>query len=486
MKVYVDESSAGAGKTRRSINNITRKPCKVLMITERKNSFCELEDRILEGALRAGTRPLLRTIHSGTENRGCSVTKEVEELPDRYVDCDHIIAIATHSALLRCDFSRFAGWSIVIDEVPAFLDFEERLTHLDSAYFQRHYALEHVGGQWHAITLTAAGRTLSVADVRADQSHSHLSVFHARVAEASREASKRHVLCNLPDWTAMAARGVKWCWASVFSLRQLEAFDRVELLGNRFSSDIGSVLTKFFDSDEVEWVALPSLERVRPFVHRNVDINYFSTRPSSRSWFESPNGQEVLKEIGAFLAAVLPARNSIWTANDNSDNESDRPSAKRLLALPPADYLSPKQAGTNLYQGISDAAMIYSAKPCPNLRGLLLALGIDSKVWTRSIEFEAILQFMTRTSVRDPSNATPVQLWVFDCDQAAYLKDYFDGLSHVTANVAHVALQIDIPAKKAGGRPRITRTPEEHAAWREEQRQKDADRKRLARGKKAA
>ena len=295
MRVYVDESPAGAGKTFRTINNITRGRCKVLLITERKDSFQELEDTIRISADRAGTQPAVRQIHGGTENRGSSVTKEVEELPARYADCNHVIAIATHAALLRCDFSGFAGWIIVIDEVPAFLDFEEKLTHLDSAYFERHYALEQVGGQWNAVTLTFPGHDLSVADVRADQSHSHLSVFHARVSEASREESKRHVLCNLPDWAAMANRKVKWCWASVFSLRQLEAFDRVELLGNRFSSDIGSKLTQFFDRDDVEWISLPSLKDARLFRCRSVTINYFSNRPASRSWFETPDYSNKLR-----------------------------------------------------------------------------------------------------------------------------------------------------------------------------------------------
>jgi hypothetical protein len=454
-------------------------PCRVVLITERKESFDELDKVIRDAARRLGTRPVIRHVHGDMENRGNSVTKEIEELPCRHADCDHIIVIATHAALLRSDFSGFAGWRIIIDEVPGFLDFEEKLTHLDAAYFARYYHLEPVSDQWCAVTLTDAGHDLSVADVRADQSHSHLGVFHARVSEASRVGAMRHVLCNLPDWAAMTNRKVKWCWASVFSLRQLEAFERIELLGNRFRSDIGSKLTQFFDGDGVEWVALPPLGLVRHFSHRQVEINFFSERPAARSWFEAADGQRVLAEIGKYLLGVLPKNNSIWTTNGTSSHQCPPP--KQLLGLSEADYLTPKQAGTNRFQAISHAAVIYAAKPCPNLRGLLIALDIDPDMWTRSVEFEAILQFVTRTSIRDPNNATPVRLWVFDGAQALYLKEYFDGLPHVTSTVSKVALPLDIRAKQSGGRPAISRTPVEQAVWDAERRRKDAERKRRMR-----
>ena len=126
MKVYVDESQAGMGKTFRAIDRITREPCKVLLITERKSSFDELAQVIRTAASRNGTKPFVRHIHSDNDNRGMSVRKEIEVVPERHAHAPHTILIATHAALMRSDFSGFAGWEIVIDEVPAFLDFEEK------------------------------------------------------------------------------------------------------------------------------------------------------------------------------------------------------------------------------------------------------------------------------------------------------------------------------------------------------------------------
>jgi len=479
VKVYYDDSPTGVGKTTRAITTLCRRPCKALFITERKNAFDELEGEMRRVAAHMGTRPLIRRVHSDPSNRGGSVVEEIEALPDRYAGCSHLIVIATHAALLRSDFSDFAGWRIVIDEVPAFLDFEEKRTHLDASFFERHYALEQVTGRWHAITLTEAGHTITAADIRADQSHAHLGVFHARVIEASRPGAKRVVLSNLADWREMADRKVQWCWASVFSLRELAAFDRVELLGNRFRSDIGSILADWLEVEEVEWEPLPPLTSARRFEHRPLTIHYFFNRPASKSLFGTDQGKAALAAIGQHLATVLPKAHSIWTANDTA--EPGAPTPKALLGLPENDYLTPRQAGTNRHMGVSHAAAIYSAKPSSNLRGLLMALNLDPVIWTRSVEFETILQFVTRTSVRDPANGTPVHLWVFDREQATYLKSYFDTLAHVAATMEHVSLGLELSPPAKGGAPVVVVTPEQKEQQKARRRAKDAERKRRKR-----
>jgi hypothetical protein len=483
VKVYYDESTTGAGKTARAIASLCRQPCKALFITERKAAFDELERDFQRAARHAGTCPLIRLVHGDTTGRGGSVVNEIEGLPERYESVSHVIVIATHAALLRSDFSEFYGWRIIIDEVPAFLDFEEKRTHLDAEFFERHYALECVKDRWHAVSLTAAGHAISTADIRADESHAHLGVFHSRVKEASRPEAKRVVLTNLSDWGEMGERKVQWCWASVFSLRELAAFDRVELLGNRFRSNIGSILTEWLEVEDVEWVAIPLLTNARRFERRPLTIHYFSERRASKSLFGSEQGQAALAEIGQYLAKVLPQSHSIWTANDTS--ELGAPTPKSLLGLPEPDYLTPRQAGTNQHMSVSYAAMIFSAKPSANMRSLLSALGIENEAWTRSVEFETILQFMTRTSVRDPVNSTPVELWVFDREQAAYLRDYFNDLGHVAVKMCRASLELDLSPASKGGRPPARRTPDEQEAWRAERRRKDAARKRISR-KKAA
>ena len=133
VKIYYDDSPAGAGKTERAIGKMVCDKRKTIFVTERRESFAELEGRIRAKAEAIGARPTVLQVHSGLDLRSGSVTQEVEDLPDRCADYVHVIVLITHAALLRSNFARFADWHIVIDEVPAFLDFEEKVTHLDSA-----------------------------------------------------------------------------------------------------------------------------------------------------------------------------------------------------------------------------------------------------------------------------------------------------------------------------------------------------------------
>ena len=487
MKIEVDESPMGSGKTHRATNEAVSTPSKTLFITERIDRFEELDRDIKLAAAERGTNPLVIRIQSKPHDRGNSVSREIERLPYDYLLHRHVIVLATHSAMLRSDFSGFQGWQIIVDEVPQFLDFEEKHTHLDSHFFEQHYELQTACEGWSVVKLREDTPSITPATVRGCESHEHLAVFHRRVEEASRPAASRYVLCNLSCWDEMADAKVTWCWASAFSLWELQAFDRIVLLGNRFRRDIGSVLSERLSDAPVEWIALPEIRRDKAFVHRSVRINYFSDRrQASRSLFESSEGEEMLSKIGDYLARALPHGQSIWSANATAAKLGGKPPriALQTGGLSPDSWLPPRQAGTNLHSRVSHAAMIYSAKASANLRGLLQLLGISHELWTKSVEHEAICQFMTRTSVRDPDNASPVHFWVFDQAQARYLKEYFDGLDHVSASIAHVADGPAIPAIAKSGPKVAHRTPEQQVEFQNAKRRKDAERKRKDRAMK--
>lgn len=489
MKVFLNESPPGSGKSYQAIEESVRELRKVLFITERIEQFDELAQDMLWAAARHATTPTIRRIHSSPGYRGNSVSRKIESLPEEYADFDHVIVIATHAAMLRSDFSDFSGWQIIVDEVPQFLDFEEKQTHLDAAFFLQHYNLDDLGDGWSAVTLKKKEDydEVSAADVRADESHAHLAVFHARVIEASKEGSTRFVICNLPAWQDMANRKVKWCWASTFSLWELEPFDRVTLLGNQFRSDIGSIMSQALSVKPIEFIELPPARHPEEFMQRRVHIHYFSDgRGSSRACFESDAGQQMLREIGAYLAKNIPQDGFIWSANDtvSRDDLMSPRQAMQSSGLAASRYLLPRQAGTNAHKGVSHAAMIYAAKPPPNLVSFLRKFSVPDELWTASVERETVLQFMTRTSVRDPGNAAPVHLWVFDRQQALYLKEHFDRLDYT---VASMELLDDGPAipelAKRGPKP-ATRSPEEQEAFDAERRRRDAERNRRNRARK--
>jgi hypothetical protein len=488
MKVYYDDSYAGAGKTERAIKEMVRVKRKTLFFTERIESFDELERRINKQAGIDGTAPIIDKVYSAQTDRLGSVSRQIEALPERHQHHDHVIVIATHAGMLRSDFSAFRDWHVIVDEVPQFVDYEEKRTHLDAAFFKTHYELEAANGAWCFVRPTPAGSALSIADVLTDQSHNHLAVFHRRVLEATPESSNRCVLVNLPSWDAMSDRKVQWCWASAFTLKELEHFETVTVLGNRFRSDVGALISQKMGLDNIEWEALPRPSAKRCFQFRPVHISYFSeTRSASRYLFESEAGQVMLREIGARLAKELSGLGHIWTANEREKGSTSAPRPKALLqgaGMDASKYLTPRQAGTNRHMGVSHAAAIFAAKASPNLVALLDVLGIDREAWERSVEHETILQFVTRTSVRNPDDSSPVRLWVFDREQALYLKHYFDGLGFASATISLVSDGPVIPAMGKRGREPTVYTPSEQEQRKEAERAKARERKRRSRARK--
>lgn len=101
MKVYYDQSPAGAGKTGRQIDEITKEPCKVLFVTERIESFHELEMRINAQAARNVSIPIIDTVHSDGSERLGSVSRQIEALPDRHRRHDHVVVLATQALYLK-------------------------------------------------------------------------------------------------------------------------------------------------------------------------------------------------------------------------------------------------------------------------------------------------------------------------------------------------------------------------------------------------
>jgi hypothetical protein len=213
-----------------------------------------------------------------------------------------------------------------------------------------------------------------------------------------------------------------------------------------------------------------------------VHISYFSNqRRASRNLFISEKGRVMLAGIAHRLAQELAGHEHIWTANNPKIVAITPRMSLESGGLDAAQYISPRQAGTNSYRAISHAAIIYSAKASPNLVSLLHVLGIDREEWERSVEYETILQFATRTSVRDEGNSSPVHLWVFDREQALYIQEYFDGLPYVTATMAQVEDAPAVPKEGQRGRKTVVRTPQEQEEYERERRAKDAARQRRKR-----
>ena len=133
------------------------------------------------------------------------------------------------------------------------------------------------------------------------------------------------------------------------------------------------------------------------------------------------------------------------------------------------------------------AAMIYSARPSDNVRAVLGSVGVTPEEWTATTEWEAILQFVTRTSIRDVASGAEATVYVFDRQQADFLLSYFASQPHMIARGKYVDLGLDLDKDKAGPKPR-TYSPDEIEARQADRRVKKAqyERARRARNKAGA
>lgn len=488
MDVTVNDAPPGSGKTFQAINRMISFPARYLFVPERKETIRTIAEECRQYADLRGRHVQVWPVISGelpaSHN---SVREAVEALPNLYRDEPHVVAIITHTALMMSDLSDFQGWHIVIDEIPAVLTVQEVQTLKDTAFFADHYTLEPLDGyaDWSIVGLTPQGRRLTSRHLYQDDSHRHLRSFHSRVLESDAHDCRR-VVCNLSDWdqmgdvteTVSGKIGRQWVWGSLFTLSALEAFATVTILGNRFSESLSyKLLVEAAANDglDVRWTFRRSARPI-PWARRAVSVLYFSDRRASRYHLMSETGRVHIARIDAFLADSMSTA-SIWSTNGSF--------AVSFSRLSRANFQPPKQAGSNEFIGCNEAAIIYSAKASPNVRGLLSCHGVSEADWTSTNEHETVLQFLTRTSLRDPNSSEPVTLYVYDRAQADYVGERLGSLSHVDLTVSHVDLGV-CTAQRPRGRKPVALSAVESEARKEARRAYRAEWARKCRAKGGA
>ncbi|SOB86743.1 hypothetical protein SAMN06297144_1852 [Sphingomonas guangdongensis] len=473
MRVTVDEAAPGSGKTFRAINDAISFKGKYLFVTERRHAIRAVAGEVRASALQRGRNLVVEPLSSDED--GINVRESVEYLPSKYAGEHHIIAVISHAALLMSDLTDFDGWHLIIDETPAVLAIQEVRTLRDAAFFHQHYDLAELDGYqtWSTVSPTGAGKALTSRHLFHDDSHRHLRAFHGRVLE-SHASGNRKVVCSLSDWDQMtesvefddgSKKARQWVWGSLFTLNAVTVFTSVLILANRFSESLTyKLLNEAAKTDglALEWV---TRRTTRPIVweKRRVNVVYFSDRNASRFHFASEGGRENLQRIDSYLASRIDQERFIWSVNESI--------ASSFTSLPAARRLRIKQAGSNEFAGCNQAAVIYSAKPSPNIEGLLKVHGVTAEDWRITNEFEVILQFVTRTSIRDPRSAEEVTLYVYDIDQASYLLHQLALLDHVEVTFEKADVAINDQKKRRGRKPRELTEAEvaERAARRREQ-----------------
>lgn len=292
--------------------------------------------------------------------------------------------------------------------------------------------------------MTKRDSGVDVAALALDDGLQVLRPFHRRVDDP-----RRKVFVDVREWEELSVRRRRMSWFSVWSPNELRAFDAVFMLGNDL---MNSVTVRLWREHwpEVEWQPM-QVER-RAFLPRRVIITCFADgHVGNRKLFGSDQGKKNLTAIARYLQRVPPEQ-MIWTCN--------KPEIALLQPLLDAEWLTPKKAGSNAYSGRNHVAALYSSKPDDSMRLVLKALRLEAEHYVGTNEYETILQFVCRGSIREPGDQRDFHIYVYDIMQAEYLQSYFrerasDYVIWVDVEVVDLGFATDVRDTKRGRRPKV-------------------------------
>ncbi|AXB77877.1 hypothetical protein [Novosphingobium sp. P6W] len=424
---------------------------------------------IAAAAARVGiTPPIIRVIKSALdrfdEEGTLTVRQDIARVPNELQFARHVVIIITHEALKSADWSSFAGWHLVVDEIPNLWDHELRRTPAHAAHFQAHYGLERVVGTSFSI-VSAKPNAPSLADYQNDATASTWANFHKRIT------SGHGVYVNIHDWREMALRNATWSWYSVWDIHELASFSEVWIVGNAFEHSVTyGLITALFctpanPEHQVTFESLPTTVTAHEWAKRSVRIRYFAKDHNAGSflWHDDASPYKDAQHRWAdWIAANSDDDNHYWTAN-----------LRHVTAWKgkiPGQAISPKIAGSNEYRDLTTVSVCYSAKGNPAEISALKLFGITPAMVTRSREMEDLIQIVFRSSLRVADDTRPVDIRVYDLSQAEFLKSYFEVAGFpFEVDLEHVDIGLDDVARKSLKQHRLDRKLERCATEAERQ-----------------
>lgn len=382
----------------------------------------------------AGLPPSAEVVTISTATHAGSVRRALAEAADLHRDRQHVVVVCTHAALTTSDLSGYAGWTLLIDEVPTVVACGTWRTGASLAQFRDNYALAPVpgGGGWSRVAVRADAP--GTAMVAADDLVGGMAAFHRRAL------SRSGVYANLSAWEEMES-GAAWSWWSVWEASELAAFDRVLLVGNAFSHSLSKRLMEERPGEghrvRFERFALPWGRR--PQAPRRVAIRCFTEHPGATTfWANNPDGQRCIRAVAEWIAANAPAGNHMFASNAAIEGVLAQ---ARVMGL----RLSPCLAGSNDFDDMEHASILFSAKLTPQEEKALALFGVDAEEVRRSRELETVLQFLSRSAVRRPDFGGTAYWNVYDGEQARFLRAFVEehglaevALEHVDVGIGHL------------------------------------------------
>ncbi|MEG3164732.1 hypothetical protein U1701_09020 [Sphingomonas sp. PB2P19] len=455
-----DSRGIGTGKTYDQISRMANDPGLYLFAVDKRDLMVERRTTLEEMA-RIGGRNIhimeIRSAFAGEVDGTVCVRVAIEALPTTY-ESGHVVVFCTHEGLKSANLERFDEWHLVIDEALSLWDQCKLQTSISTGLLEQLFVIE----PGEVASRIVPRSTLGRREFHLDTLAAPVAALHARASDG-----RNIVVTHLESWAELAENPA-WTWWSLWSPAQLCAFQSVVILAAGFDTSLFYRLCQSIAPD-VDWHPMKKVGLERSYTPRRLTIRYFAEgHHASRYRFNSVAGQAGLAKIAGYLSLRPGPR--IWSCNSR-----EHPTFSARL---PHGYISPRQAGSNRYAHIDEAAFIYTSKPHEHERRILTALDVDPQAVIESREFDTIYQFIARTSVRDAASSRPVTAYVYDRVQADTLARSFADRSGLDIELELIDLGFahDVP----GRQDLSTLTPAEKA---ERQRVQAKERKRRQRSK---
>ena len=462
MKIRYRDDCCGTGKTRAELIRMAEEPGKYVLALDRRDAIRGRAIELISHAARAGTTPVVQVLCSPGDGqhligvpavvevrsvaRRGAVLATIAAVPEETWHIPHLIVIVTHEGLGQADLSAYAGWHLVIDEVPSAWECASERSPALMAHLEAAYTLRPIEGTgWSRVLVRDDALTLGA--IRADETLHRWGDFHRRVQ------SRRGVVVSLTDWAEVAS-GRRWNWWSLWTPEGLGAFSSVTVCAHAFPSSVTARLWASV-SPEITWERVPTPSD-RAWAPRRVVVRYATNHVGGTYFWAQPAGRACLQAWAAWIATLYPAGGS--TPHLVTSNEANR--AVLLAAGVGGDHPSIRVSGSNDWTHVHDVSVAYAAKASPHEATILEQFGVTSEQVTAAREHEDIVQFVTRTSLRDPRSTADVWINVYDHVQAEVVASYLRRHYPFQVAVEHRDIGINEVVKPRPGRPPAVATAE--------------------------
>lgn len=396
----------GSGKTTHAVGEMVATPGHHILSCDRVNEFPARVAAIVAAAAALGRQITIREISA---SHGHSVHHELPAAMVRHTNDPHVILICTHAAIKLSDHRNVEGWTLWIDEDPKLWSSGSLDIITTDDWWSRHYNLTPVMQGYSRITLKADAP--SQIDMVSDTLTSAIAPLHDRMR-------RRDVIVNIEDWSDLSKSRTarRLTWFTIWNVEELAGYDRVTIMANAFDRLITYKLIQA-TCPNVQLVRTPISAR-QPWEPRRITFNYVATdhRATINFIAKSAEGQQAAKAWEAWVSERVTPAQHYWCANSALDIQA------------PGQRVSPKIAGSNQYSHLTQCSILYAAKASAAEGRVFADLTdgeIDHDAVMRDREYEDLVQIVFRSSLRVPGDTRPVEVNVYDRDQAEFLANFF-------------------------------------------------------------